>query len=148
MNKIEIKNKLEVGQDGKVQIPGCEPVSSLTSLALLRNFRCDNPRIHVKDILRIIPGSKLVRVTTPLGHIASGMFVELPSGPPPDGNECPGECLPDWYKIMREFESEQPAKTMPECAGFDYSGCPIEPDDIRKPRDPLMRPNSQPLQPS
>ena len=141
---IVIKNRLEVKSGSVVQIPGCEPVSSLTSLGLLKNFHCDNAVLPVKVVLNLIPGSKLVKVMTPEGHISTGWFVELPSGPPRDGNKCPADCLPDWYAMLRAYNPSIP-KEEPDCSAFSINPCQSELDDIRTPRDPNMKPLETPF---
>jgi hypothetical protein len=145
---IAIANKLEVKPDGSIQVPGCEPVSSLTSLALSRNFFCNSSVIDVKLALSLIPGSKLLKVTTPIGHLGSGFFFVLPEGPPIDGNKC-NHCVEDYYKILRENAkppSPSQAEAVPACSSIEnYTGCIRVIDDIRAPRDPNMRPNSNPL---
>lgn len=144
---ITIKNKLEIKAGQKVQIPGCEPISSLTSLELAREISCPcGSLIDVKDVLRLVPGSKVVRVFDLAGVIGTGYFIELPNGPPPDGNDCPNGCFPDWYKIMKGA-CAPPVPESPDCAGFNFSGCEIEFDPSLHPRDPNKRPNSKPLDP-
>ena len=143
MNNAIVQNKLEVRPDGMVQIPGCEPISSLTSLRLSQEMYCPNSLIKVSDLLRCIPGAKLIRVFTPMGHLGSGFFVVLPSGPPPNENQC--DCNPDWYKIMKECIPVPVPAGMPECAGFNYNPCSMDVDPFKKTRDPEARPNSRPL---
>jgi hypothetical protein len=127
-----------------VQIPGCEPISSLTSLRLAQQISCPTSLIAVNDLLRCIPGAKLIRVHTPMGHLGSGFFVILPSGPPPNENQC--TCNPDWYKIMKECV---PVATpvLPTCEGFNYNSCNVDLDPFKVQRDPGNRPNSMPLSP-
>jgi len=146
MSVISIKNKLEVKPDGSISIPGCEPISSLSDPILSRQMSCPNGSlINYKEVLKLIPGSKLVRVTSPLGSVSSGYFIELPSGPPPDGNKCPADCLPDWYKILKGKGQPKPEVEEIQCAGFNFSGCQSEFDPTQHPRDPNLRPNDKPL---
>lgn len=124
---ISIKNKLEVLAGGFINVPGCEPTSSLTSDTLSKNMHCNASVIPLQDVLRLIPGSKLVRAVYPSGTSSTGWFVELPSGPPGNGNICPTDCLTDWYKILKENAKERSTEEIqPQgaCAGFNYSGCP------------------------
>jgi len=81
--RFEIKNKLEIRPGNVIQVPGCEPVSSLTGLALSRNMSCNASIIPVADVLRLIPGSRIVGKFTPAGQNGTGWFLELPDGPPP-----------------------------------------------------------------
>jgi hypothetical protein len=147
LNGITIKNKLEVKPTHFVAIPGCEPVSSLSSLKLANAqlFYCKHSLITVKDLLRCIPGARLLRVMMPLGHLGSGWFIELPSGPPPDG--CCLDPNSDWYSIMKTCAQDEPPKPNPECSGFNYNSCIQDIDPFKAPRNQNARPNSQPLDP-
>jgi len=155
MNCIDVRNRLEVKPGpygGAIQIPACEPTTSLTAISLSRNMSCKCGIISVKKALQLIPGSRLVRELKPIGHVASGWFFELPAGPPPLGMCCPGSseeknqlCWPDWYKILRDNCQEVEVPSLPECAGFDYSGCMYTFDPLRITHDPNMRPNSESL---
>lgn len=142
---IEIKNKLEVRPGGVVQIPGCEPISSTTSTELARNLTCKCSVIDYKKVLELIPGSKLVRVTYPQGQVSTGMFIELPSGPPPIGNECPSTCLEDWYKLLKDSCNPTDEPDEITCSGFNFTGCCNNYDPNNHPKDPNLRPNSKPL---
>lgn len=146
---ISIANKLEVIPGGVIQVPGCEPVSSLTGTALLRDMHCNASIIPVSDVLRLIPGSKLVWVMRPSGTTSTGWFVQLPEGPPTQGNDCPGHCIADYYAILkanaRVLSQEESEEAAGPCAGFNYSGCVNSRDIFHTTRDPDMRPNSQPL---
>lgn len=142
---ITVKNKLEIKPGNIIQIPGCEPTSDLTSVSLSRNLRCycKSAIIDAKKAQCLIPGSKIVRVMMPLGHLSTGFFLELPEGPP-QNSKCPVDCIPDWYAILRAHATiEEPEK--PECEGFDYSGCVKDYDVLKVTRDPNMRPNQNPL---
>lgn len=144
---IEIKNKLQIAQDNTVQVPGCEPTTSLTSTGLLRNLSCNGSRISVEDVLRLIPGSRVVRGASPLGNYGTGSFIELPSGPPPNSG-CPSSCGTDWYAILKENASNltpRQAEATPECAGFDYMGWVRDQEAQRAAIIPDMRPNGDPL---
>lgn len=140
MGNAIIQNKLEVRPDSFVQIPGCEPISSLTSLRLAQQISCPHSLISVNDLLRCIPGAKLIR-----GHLGSGYFVVLPSGPPPNENQC--NCNPDWYAIMKACVPAPAGPTMPECAGLNFNPCVLDVDPFKVQRDPNARPNSNPLSP-
>lgn len=151
---ITVRNKLEIKPGNVISVPGCEPVSALTSIGLLRSLHCNASVISVKKVLQLIPGSRVVRVTSPHGQNGTGSWVELPFGPPPDGDECP-QCLVDWYKLLKENAEVPPQEETPfdgPCAGFNYSGCarPAEADyahGMRRTPDPAMRPNGMPLSP-
>lgn len=140
-NSFTIKNKLQVLPNMTIIVPGCEPVSSLTGLALSRNMKCNASVIPVKDALALIPGSRIVQVMRPTGTVDSGWFFELPEGPGRKPFDCPGHCVQDYYQILREnsrnieIDGEEAAPQGP-CAGFDYSGCKREVDPQRRASDP------------
>jgi hypothetical protein len=153
---ITVKNKLEILPGNVISVPGCEPISSLTSTALARNLHCNASVIPVQEVLRLIPGSRIVQVMTPRGQqgTGTGIFVELPEGPPPYGNVCPPCCLPDWYAILRAHayypNQVEPTPNPKECAGFSINGCMARTpyDEVEKmlhPRLPDHRPNGMPV---
>lgn len=151
--KITVQNKLEILAGNVILVPGCEPISSLTAIALARELamHCHASVIPVADVLRLIPGSRIVQVMRPRGQPGSGtgLFIELPSGPSHDGNTCPENCVPDWYAILRENasvpQSDDEPKDLGACAGFNYDGCVHDFDPVQHPRDPNSRPNSKPI---
>ena len=129
---ITVKNKLEILPGGVVNIPSCEPTTSLTANALSVELArlCKASQMPYKQVLEVIPGSRIVQVMTPRGQTGTGLFIELPDGPPPDGNVCPRGCAPDWYSILRCHAKATPGqscgcvKSEPQsCVGFDFSGC-------------------------
>jgi hypothetical protein len=140
-NSFTIKNKLQVLPNMTIIVPGCEPISSLTGLALSRNMKCNASVIPAKDALALIPGSRLVQVMRPTGTVDSGWFFELPEGPGRKPFDCPGHCVVDYYQILRdnsrniELETEDGMPQGP-CTGFDYSGCKREVDPQRRALDP------------
>jgi hypothetical protein len=149
-SEIMIRNKLEIMNGNVINVPGCEPVSSVTGTSLLRNNNCAASVIPVADVLRLIPGSRIVRVLTPAGQSGTGRFIELPNGPPPNANKCPKVCLTDYYRILKENArvKESSKKLTIDgdlCSGFNFSGCVLEQDVLKTTRDPKMRPNSNSL---
>jgi hypothetical protein len=148
---IIIRNKLEIQPGNVINVPGCEPTTSLTSDTLSRNLKCNASIIPVEDVLRLIPGSRIVRVLSPFGQTGTGMFLELPSGPPQNGNECPAECIPDWYAVLRKHarvrntdEDEEPTP-VGMCAGVNFSGCVFDYDPTLHPRAGNHRPSERPI---
>lgn len=145
---IEIKNKLEIMPGNMISVPGCEPISSMSSLGLQQNFHCNASVIPVEDVLKLIPGSRIVRAFAIRGHIGTGLFIELPAGPPTSA-ECPSPCQPDWYAILRANARTRAAEEEPdvvkECAGFNFSGCQIDYNPLDHPADPNRRPNDAPI---
>jgi hypothetical protein len=151
---ITVRNKLEVHPGNNITIPGCEPVSSLTSTGLLKELQCSSSVIPVKDVLRAIPGSKLVKLTSPTGQPGTGWWLELPSGPPPDGQSC--DCVPDWYSILKSIIPAQEEVINPDnpCSSFvNFTGC-VKPKDsdyvkpFRRVSDPEYSNQQIPAQPS
>ena len=138
---ITVKNKLEIKMGGKILIPGKEPISSLTDMALAREIS-GRAVIDVREALRLIPGSKIVRVTYPQGTMGSGLFLELPEGPPPAGNYCSDCCFPDWYAILRCHCHKEEPPPEPECEGFNFSGCQHDYNPQDHPKDPEMQQNA------
>lgn len=150
--RILVKNKLEIRNGYVISVPSCEPTSAVTSTGLLRNLDCNASIISVQDALRLIPGSRLVRTFYPSGQNTTGWMFELPSGPPPNGNDC--ECprtSVDYYRILKENASvareEDQALSLDGdvCSGFNFSGCVRDYDPRHTTRDPDLRPNNNPL---
>jgi hypothetical protein len=154
---ITVKNKLEIRPGNVISVPGCEPSTSLTSIALSAELlkHCHASIIPVEDVLRLIPGSRIVQVMRPRGApgTGTGIFIELPEGPPHNGNVCPSECLPDWYAVLRANAHEEPVESVSnpkECAGFSINGCVARTpyDEVEKmlhPKYPNQRPNDTPV---
>jgi hypothetical protein len=169
---IEIKNKLEILPGDVIRIPGCEPVTSFTSLALAVNVDCNASIISLQDAIeaiREVAGEDpcIVRVHQPAGVPGTGKYLELPSGPPPDPS-CPCKRPEDWYRILKD--AAQPIDfdainddQLEGCSGFNYSGCRLHTADDQTPRseifnqvfsevanfhkapNPELRPNTKPL---
>lgn len=107
---IEIANKLEVKRGngalaGFIQVPGCEPLSDLTSASLLANRECGTTLVRLEDALEAIPGS-----STTITYNPTILWFILPSGPPP-AHGCSGNnTCTDYYEILRNigqpFEDE------------------------------------------
>ena len=145
---ITVRNRLEIRPGNIIQIPGCEPASSLSGTDLSANMSCNSSVISLSDAIELIPGSRIVKIMKPIGQISTGYFLELPSNTsPPDGFQC--NCtVEDYYQILRdnasevEEEDEEPDGV---CSGFDFSGCVKDFDVLHTTRDPVLRPNSNPL---
>jgi len=124
--KINVTNKLEVKRGGSgggyIQVPGCEPLSNLTSIVLLANFKCNNSIVTLNDALEAIPDAQIELTFNPLTR----WFV-LPSGPPP-GFGCAEFTCDDWYEVLRQIEPSTAAEDMLDCGtykdSFDYFGGP------------------------
>lgn len=99
-----IKNKLQV-IGNKVRVPGFEPLSEQTTNSLSIALQGASTYIDLDEALRLVPGSKVI--ITYNGGPTAGSFghdtwFELPSGPPPNGNSCPSNCIRDYYKILQD----------------------------------------------
>lgn len=128
-----IKNKLLV-IGNKVSVPGFEPLSEQTTNNLSMALQGASAYIDLALALELIPGSKLIVAYNggpTAGTFGHDMWFELPSGPPPDGNTCPTNCIRDYYKILqdaaRQSLSPLEGSTLPqECNdlnSFGSSGC-------------------------
>lgn len=142
---IYVKNRLEVRPGMVLSVPGCEPTSSLTSTGLLKNLDCKASVIDVKLALKLIKGSKLIRTMVPVGSYATGLAFELPSGPSPDGNTCPQDCLTDWYKLLRRHAKTEEHEKDPKCSGYNFTGCQLDQDNFHRAPNPDLRPNGNSL---
>lgn len=120
---ISIANKLWINEGGKIMIPGCEPISELTSVTLANNIKnCGCSEILATKAVTLVPGSYIeINPFDPTMR-----FFVLPNGPPPDGDQCPKKCAADWYAMLRCH-----AEPTPEPAGCDnaasiynYGWCP------------------------
>lgn len=153
---ISVKNKLEILPGNVLRVPGCEPVTSFTSLALAANVDCNASIITLEDAVNAIIDASgihplIVKVLNPSGVPGTGKFLELPSGPPPDGSDCPHGCGTDWYQILKDaatpidtFGIDEEGR-IAECAWFDSIGCPVSQDQFHMAPDPDLRPNTTPL---
>lgn len=96
-NTITIANKLEVLLGNVIIVPGCEPVTDITSTTLAANMQCKTSVIKLEDALCAVPGSTLEFQKNP-----RRLFFVLPSGPPthPGCDACNSQ--PDWYALLRD----------------------------------------------
>jgi hypothetical protein len=154
---IDIKNKLEILPGNVLRVPGCEPVSSFTSLALAANVDCNASIITLEDAVNAIRAEgfepRIIKALKPSGVPGTGKFLELPDGPSPNGSQCPCNDVTDWYQILKDnatpiddFEDvnreDDPLRT---CNGFNYSGIRINSEPFKDAPDPSVRPNTTPL---
>jgi hypothetical protein len=125
MGDITVRGRIEVLPGNKLMVPGCEPVSALTSTSLDENRVCTTTVIDLADALAVVPGSTVEQTYNPRRK----WFV-LPSGPAPDPSRCdkPGTCesVPDWYAALRSVgcptriaQEEKPADI---CSSFPLRG--------------------------
>lgn len=105
---ITIKNLIEIRPDNTIMIPGCEPISSLTSPTLAANMNFKGSVIDLHQALSLIPGSTITSIYNGGGALGTiRRFFVLPDGPPPSPANCSDNpeipiCRKDWYGILRE----------------------------------------------
>lgn len=104
MSIIKIANRLLV-IGNKVMVPMFEPLSEQTTNNLSIALQGANSFINLDLALELIPGSKVVIVHNSgptAGSFGHDKWFEIPSGPPPNGNQCPSNCVRDFYKILQD----------------------------------------------
>lgn len=105
MRSIELNRYLEIIPPNKVRIPGCEPVSTITSTEMAKQIReqglCTASLIDLEDALKAIPNAEVVMVTN-FGP-PRRMLLKLPS----EGTNCPCQSIEDWYNLLRNSVSAE-----------------------------------------
>lgn len=120
---ITIKNKLEVKAGNKIQIPGCEPLSSFSSPTLLENRKCNATLVDLSVALEAIPGSTIERFYNG-GSLQRKFYFVLPEGPPPGYGCTNGPCVEDYYTILRDLGEEEENETTisdGDCPPYEFS---------------------------
>lgn len=125
MGTISIRGRIEVLPGNKFMVPGCEPVSALTSVSLDENRVCATTVVDLADALMVVPGS-----TVEMTYNPRRKWFVLPNGPGPDPSQCdqPGCCpsVPDWYAALRSIGNRtkvvQEEKPTDLCNGFPLRG--------------------------
>lgn len=147
----EIRNKLEILPGNVIRIPGCEPVTSFTSLALAANVNCNASVISLDKAIEAIPDATIEKVMAPSGFPGTGQFFVLPEGPPTRPGCVTCDPIEDYYQRLRdaaepiEFEEDE---GLPEgicAAAANWNLCRTEQDQFHRAPDPELRPNSTPL---
>jgi hypothetical protein len=138
-----IKNSLIV-IGNKVLVPGHEPLSEQTTSALSVAYIGVSSFIDLDLALELIPGSTVQISTLDSGTFGHNKRFVLPEGPPPNGSQCPRNCFPDWYEILREaakFATTDCSSPFlgGECDSYDSSGCDFS--DFSNSLDPVKRDN-------
>lgn len=111
MSTVRISRKLEILPGNKVQIPGCEPTSAITSPRMFVEMRalglCKNAIVSLDVILAAIPGA-----TVEFGSNFNAPRQKWLVLPPFDPSNCPS-CVvePDWYAVLRDLASEDETVT-------------------------------------
>lgn len=102
---MKIKNRLQV-IGNKVKVPGFEPLSENTTNNLSLAMIGSSTYIPVDKALELIPGSRIIisyAAGPTSGSFGHDKLFEIPSGPPPDGKECPRNYVIDAYKILQDY---------------------------------------------
>ena len=114
--EIVIQNRLEVIGPDTVIIPGCEPISALTSPTLSRNSPCHGATVKLADALAAIPGSSVeFQINNGESNGSSRKWFVLP----PVSQDCPCDSIIDVYAILRELA--QPVEEEEQ----DFSACEV-----------------------
>ncbi len=125
-DKIHISLQLEVQANNKVFIPGCEPMSSLSSKTLSSYMAkceyCKNPMVDVDVILDEIEGTYLKLGTNfGRGNMRQKwlVFPSLEAG-------CPCGSYEDWYEKLKELakDTEQESEEFDYCNTTGMGYCP------------------------
>lgn len=99
-------HQLEVISGNKVLVPGCEPTSALSSLALssyLAEAGCGNAIVDLQDALDVIPGSFVkLGANFNRGNMRQKWLVL-----PPIDVDCPCDQYPDYYQILRDLANDE-----------------------------------------
>lgn len=114
---IDIANALEIKHGDVILVPGCEPISTVTSVTLDTTRECNNAEVSLSAALEAIPEATIRVTPNPLTR----WFV-LPEGPSTP-HECPCRSIEDYYELLRQIPSEsQETEDQPPvgCDGFDY----------------------------
>jgi len=103
---VTIQNKLRVLPGNQIIVPGCEPVSALTSVTLMANSTCKSSIISLAKAKEVIPTATLVWTLNP-----KQLWFVLPDGPPQNFG-CDQKCrITDWYQILRDSSEEITTET-------------------------------------
>ena len=132
-----ISLQLEVTANNKVLVPGCEPTSALSSLALssyLAESGCGNALVDLQAALDAVPGSYVkLGANFNRGNMRQKWFVL-----PPVDTDCPCAEYPDWYQILRDLANEELPleESFDACDVIGMGYCPSPDfDDILPPPD-------------
>lgn len=142
MPSVRIELKLDILPNDKIQIPGCEPLTDV-STTLAQRWKCPNTYVSLKDALDAIPGAKVVD-----GHNWGLGYRKRWLVLPPIQIRC---CIPytDWYGVLRSLGSgEEPITEKYEaCDVIGQGFCPSPGfiDDVGKPKDPYRKEGETPF---
>jgi hypothetical protein len=112
--EITFAHQLDVIAGNRVQVPGCEPTSALSSTALssyLAESGCGNALVDLQDALDTIPGSYVKYGS----NYNRGGFRQQWLVLPPIDVDCPCAEYDDYYAILRELANDE----TPEAENYD-----------------------------
>ena len=126
MPPIEVSLKLEVVAGNKIVVPGREPLSDVTSTALLSRMTTVPAMVDVKKALEAIPGSKLEYPLNWSGGGSTSTYRRAYFVLPPHRMGCPCSDYQDWYKVLGDLaEDVIPLEEKYEsCEVFGQGFCP------------------------
>lgn len=104
-NPVVITNRLLV-IGNLVRVPGFEPLSEQTTNNLSLALQGANTFIELDIALELIPGSRVIIAHNggpTAGSFGFDKWFEIPNGPPPNGGQCPSNCVIDSYKILQDY---------------------------------------------
>jgi len=142
-----IHHQLEVTGNSKVVVPGCEPTSALSSVALsafLAENGCGNALVDLDDALAAIPGS-FVKLGNNFnrGNMRQKWYV-LPAIDP----SCPCQTYEDYYRTLRTLiVDDDPVEEEYDACNVNGMGfCPSPDFDtaLPPPTDPYVEEGSFP----
>jgi hypothetical protein len=115
LESISIHGWLEVLPGGVINLPGCEPVSALTSTTLDVNRKCNASIITLERAKELIPDAKVFMTHNPIKW-----YFVLPNGPP-SAPGCPCVSQEDWYQILRDGAEPVPGNEQDDTSSAE--GC-------------------------
>lgn len=134
---IQIELRLDILPNNKVPVPGCEPISNITSRTLQQRQHCQCVYVDLVDVLAAIPQAR-VEFGTNWGN---GGYRKKWLILPPHSQIC---CIPytDWYALLRTLCSDD-VPVVERYAACDVIGqgfCPSPgfDDPLPAPNDPYM----------
>lgn len=120
---ITIANRFEVKSGDVIWVPGCEPSSSITSATLAMYRQCHGSTVSIHAALVAIPGSYLEWMNNAGQTTGSRRkYFVLPA----TVVDCPTECMPDFYQILRDIARPNAQEEAEDCDTLDQGFLPEE----------------------
>lgn len=96
IDSISIELRLDILPNNQIQIPGCEPISELTSTTLAQRWKCQHTLVHLRDVLALIPEARVEYGSNWGQQGTRKKWLVLPPRP----LIC-CQPYPDWYALLR-----------------------------------------------